>query len=276
VPAGAAGAELPLHRRDPPTPRCAHRHQHGRPRQEPVDQRRARRAGRLYSPTTSATGRLRGGTLHDWIAYGGARRECAILYRSNAQSRVFEEALIQARHALPRLRAWPLLRARGNQGRARLPQAVANRDDDGSFERVVNLPDAASARTPSILAAKARAAPAAALWRAAGRPWRRLGHAARRWRCWFPRLDRAPRARSVRPRAARAGGPRDPRQRLIEHHQKDKADRGEARVENLEELVSAAAVSSRGRAAADGELPRARGARIGRSPGRPGRTTACR
>ncbi len=27
---------------------------------------------------------------------------------------------------------------------------------------------------------------------------------------------------------------------LIEHHQKDKADRGEARVENLEELVSAA------------------------------------
>ena len=27
---------------------------------------------------------------------------------------------------------------------------------------------------------------------------------------------------------------------LVEHHQKDKADRGEARVENLNELVSAA------------------------------------
>ena len=27
---------------------------------------------------------------------------------------------------------------------------------------------------------------------------------------------------------------------LLEHHQKDKADRGEARVENLDELVSAA------------------------------------
>ena len=31
----------------------------------------------------------------DLIAGGGLRRECTILYRSNAQSRVFEEALIQ-------------------------------------------------------------------------------------------------------------------------------------------------------------------------------------
>ena len=37
------------------------------------------------------------GRIRQWLAQGGARRETAILYRSNAQSRVFEEALIQAR-----------------------------------------------------------------------------------------------------------------------------------------------------------------------------------
>src|SRR4029077_1190388 len=37
--------------------------------------------------------------IREWSQRGGARREVAILYRSNAQSRSFEEALIQARVA---------------------------------------------------------------------------------------------------------------------------------------------------------------------------------
>ena len=48
LPAGAAvqaGAELPLHRHDPRRRQRADRPQHRPPRQEPVDQRRARRAG---------------------------------------------------------------------------------------------------------------------------------------------------------------------------------------------------------------------------------------
>ena len=37
--------------------------------------------------------------IQQWVAGGGLRRECAILYRSNAQSRVFEEALHPGAHA---------------------------------------------------------------------------------------------------------------------------------------------------------------------------------
>ena len=35
--------------------------------------------------------------IREWVARGGARREVAVLYRSNAQSRVFEEAFLNAR-----------------------------------------------------------------------------------------------------------------------------------------------------------------------------------
>src|SRR5690606_24598341 len=35
--------------------------------------------------------------IRDWSLKGGLRSECAILYRSNAQSRIFEEALLSAR-----------------------------------------------------------------------------------------------------------------------------------------------------------------------------------
>ena len=35
--------------------------------------------------------------IREWVERGGARREVAVLYRSNAQSRVFEEAFLNAR-----------------------------------------------------------------------------------------------------------------------------------------------------------------------------------
>jgi DNA helicase II / ATP-dependent DNA helicase PcrA len=35
--------------------------------------------------------------IREWVAHGGARREVSVLYRSNAQSRVFEEAFLNAR-----------------------------------------------------------------------------------------------------------------------------------------------------------------------------------
>jgi DNA helicase-2/ATP-dependent DNA helicase PcrA len=52
------------------------------------------------------------------------RREVAVLYRSNAQSRVLETAAVQRRRALPGLWRPALLRARRNQARAGLPAPV--------------------------------------------------------------------------------------------------------------------------------------------------------
>nr|WP_314267516.1 DNA helicase II [uncultured Moellerella sp.] len=80
------------------------------------------------------------GRIKQWHEKGGAMRDCAILYRSNAQSRVLEEALIQS--AMP-------YRIYGGQRffeRQEIKDALAylrligNRNDDASFERVVNTP----------------------------------------------------------------------------------------------------------------------------------------
>jgi DNA helicase-2/ATP-dependent DNA helicase PcrA len=74
------------------------------------------------------------------VQQGGKGSECAILYRSNAQSRNFEEQLIQ--HDI-RYRVYGGLRF---FDRAEIKDAlaylrmVANRNDDAAFERTVNTP----------------------------------------------------------------------------------------------------------------------------------------
>jgi DNA helicase II / ATP-dependent DNA helicase PcrA len=53
--------------------------------------------------------------IDSWIRDGGSPQEAAILYRSNAQSRVLEEALAQAADSVSHLWRSALFRARGNQ-----------------------------------------------------------------------------------------------------------------------------------------------------------------
>ncbi len=78
--------------------------------------------------------------IRDWVAHGGQRREIAILYRSNAQSRVFEEAFLSGRipyKVYGGLRFFERAEIKDALAYLRL---VSNRLDDQSFERVVNLP----------------------------------------------------------------------------------------------------------------------------------------
>ena len=78
--------------------------------------------------------------IQRWQAAGGRYDDCAILYRSNAQSRVFEEMLLQ--HRLP-YRVYGGLRF---FERAEIKDALAYlrlaryRDDDGALERIINTP----------------------------------------------------------------------------------------------------------------------------------------
>jgi DNA helicase-2/ATP-dependent DNA helicase PcrA len=175
-----------------------------------------------------------------WIQQGGARSEVAILYRSNAQSRVFEEALIQWR--IP-YRVYGGLRF---FERAEIKDALAylrltcNRDDDASFERVVNLPTRGiGAKAVDTLRTAARAA-SSSLWSAAltltNEPGNRGTSALRGFLELIGRMaqdiDSMPLHEQVDHVINNSG--------LIEHFRKDKADRGEARIENLAELVSAA------------------------------------
>ncbi|MEX2475010.1 DNA helicase II [Marinobacter sp.] len=79
-------------------------------------------------------------TISSWVSEGNLRSESAILYRSNAQSRVLEESLI--RQGIP-YRVYGGLRFYDRQ---EIRNAIAYlrlvhyRRDDAAFERVVNIP----------------------------------------------------------------------------------------------------------------------------------------
>ncbi|MGR5288531.1 DNA helicase II [Vibrio maritimus] len=80
------------------------------------------------------------GKIKEWQDKGGSLTDCAMLYRNNAQSRVLEEALIQAQ--LPYriyggMRFFERQEIRDALGYLRL---MANRNDDAAFERIVNTP----------------------------------------------------------------------------------------------------------------------------------------
>jgi len=78
--------------------------------------------------------------INEWHEQGGNLEEVAILYRSNAQSRVIEEALLSQRlsyRIYGGLRFYDRLEIKDTLSYLRL---MANRDDDAAFERVVNTP----------------------------------------------------------------------------------------------------------------------------------------
>ena len=181
------------------------------------------------------------GRLRDWIDQGNLRADAAILYRSNAQSRVLEEALINAR--IP-YRVYGGLRF---FERAEIKDALAylrllsNRDDDSSFERIVNRPTRGiGARTLEIIRQYARAN-ACSLWRAAGaiasdELASRAANAVLGFIHLVERMARDTAGLSLEDtvdHVIHASG-------LIDHFKKEKGEKGETRVDNLLELVSAA------------------------------------
>jgi len=179
--------------------------------------------------------------LQDWIAQGNRRAESAILYRSNAQSRVFEEFLLQKQ--IP-YRVYGGLRF---FERAEIKDALAylrlleNRADDTSFERVVNVPvRGIGARTVEEIREYARAN-ALSLWDSAraaagGQLTSRAANAVQAFLVLIESLARDTAGLALHEQVdhvlERSG--------LLAHFRKDKGEQGETRIENLEELVNAA------------------------------------
>jgi len=190
------------------------------------------------------------GRIAEWQRQGGARREVAILYRSNAQSRALEESLLTARipyRVYGGLRFYERAEIKDALAYLRL---VANRNDDPSFERVVNLPTRGiGAKSLEGLRESARATNSS-MWQAAaamlsGTPGSpgigELGNRGAAALLGFLKLidqldadtQGLPLHEQIDHVIQNTG--------LIEHYRKDKQqDKGEARIENLDELVSAA------------------------------------
>jgi DNA helicase II / ATP-dependent DNA helicase PcrA len=180
--------------------------------------------------------------IRDWVAQGNPRRDVAILYRSNAQSRVFEESFLSARipyKVYGGLRFFE--RAEIKDALAYL-RVITNHADDASFERVVNLPTRGiGAKSLDLVREQAKAA-GTSLWVAAAHC---IAHGT-----LGPKAEAAVNGflKLVEQLGADIAGLELHEQvdhvinnsGLVEHHKKEKADRGEARLENLNELVSAA------------------------------------
>jgi DNA helicase-2/ATP-dependent DNA helicase PcrA len=180
--------------------------------------------------------------IQDWVARGHARAECAILYRSNAQSRLFEERLIN--EGIP-YRVYGGLRF---FERAEIKDALAylrlmaSRHDDASFERVVNLPTRGiGAKTVDALRDRARGEKIS-MWDAAQKLLVAAELPARAREALNGFLQLIERlagetaglalGETVEHMLAGSG--------LIEHYKKEKGEKAESRVENLEELINAA------------------------------------
>ena len=191
--------------------------------------------------------------LQSWFNEGNRREDSAILYRSNAQSRVLEAALLQA--DIP-------YRIYGGQRfyeRLEIKNALSylrmmlNCHDDVAFERVVNVPPRGIGdRTVETIRALARERDTS-LWSAAAAIVSEKRMAARATNAvalfielineMSGQLDELPLAEQAENAIQHSG--------LIEMHRREKGERGQARVENLEELITAC----RNFEAEDNDLP---------------------
>jgi DNA helicase-2/ATP-dependent DNA helicase PcrA len=179
--------------------------------------------------------------IREWVARGGARREVAVLYRSNAQSRVFEEAFLNARmpyRVYGGLRFFERAEIKDALAYLRL---VSSRADDTSFERVVNLPvRGIGAKTMDLVRDTARSN-TTSLWNGAiactqGALPQRAAQALQSFMELIDKLAREVSGLELHEQVdhvIQMSG-------LIEHYKKEKGERGEGRIENLLELVSAA------------------------------------
>jgi DNA helicase-2/ATP-dependent DNA helicase PcrA len=180
--------------------------------------------------------------IKDWASNGNARAEAAILYRSNAQSRLFEEYLMSAGVPYRVYGGHRFFERMEIKNALAYMQLATHHENDAAFERIVNTPTRGlGTRTLDIIRQQARANEIS-LWQAAnklceglelsGRALNALSGFLSLIRQINSDLTSIPLYEQVEQVISRSG--------LIEHHKKEKGEKGEARVENLEELVNAA------------------------------------
>lgn len=191
--------------------------------------------------------------IRQWVRDGGSYGEAAVLYRSNAQSRAFEEALLAEQipyRVYGGVRFFERAEIKDTLAYLRL---VANRGDDAAFERAVNTPTRGiGERTLDEVRRRART-DSVSLWEASVRVAR----------------ESSPSERTLTPRArnaimafhtlidAIAGEVVDlplqdkidhvlMRSGLREHYTNESKASIDSRVDNLDELVSVASRFTRG------------------------------
>jgi DNA helicase-2/ATP-dependent DNA helicase PcrA len=180
--------------------------------------------------------------LTDWANAGNHRADAAILYRSNAQSRELEDALLRV--GMP----YRIYGGHRFYERLEIKNALAylrlllNRDDDTAMERVINVPTRGiGGRTIDLVRRLAREE-TISLWQACIKAVNekiltsRAGNAVLAFLQLIDEFDDACKKLDLQDKTeyiVQHSG-------LIGHHEKEGGEKARARLENLEELVNAA------------------------------------
>ncbi|BDY06834.1 DNA helicase II [Ferrimonas sp. YFM] len=180
--------------------------------------------------------------IRQHLEQGGALSDCAVLYRSNAQSRVLEEALLHQQVAYRIYGGLRFFERQEIKDALSYMRLVANRGDDAAFERVVNTPARGIGdRTLDILRTTARQH-GLSLWRACQQLLNekalsgRAANAVRGFMSLVEELEDETEDLSLKLAT----------DHVIQHsglktmYEQEKGEKGQARVENLQELVTAA------------------------------------
>ncbi|EGR4362513.1 DNA helicase II [Vibrio cholerae] len=179
--------------------------------------------------------------IRGWQEQGGTLTDCAILYRNNAQSRVLEEALLQASLAYRIYGGMRFFERQEIKDALSYLRLINNRNDDTAFERVINTPPRGLGdKTLETIRFAARDR-GCTLWDASvgllndqvltGRAASALSR--------FVELINALEEEGIdmplhvlTDHAVKTSG-------LLEMYQQEKGEKSKARIENLEELVTA-------------------------------------
>ncbi|MGH8441270.1 MAG: 3'-5' exonuclease, partial [Nevskiaceae bacterium] len=165
--------------------------------------------------------------------------DSAILYRTAAQSRVFEEGLIRERipyRIYGGLRFFERAEVKDALAYLRL---VANRADDGAFERVVNLPTRGIGATTLDRLRQLAKDQGTSLWAVAKASAAGLGRGGAALGQFVRLVDGLDEATKNIPLSFATEVLID-RSGLREHYKKERSEQAESRLENLDELVNAA------------------------------------
>ncbi|EFM18813.1 DNA helicase II [Pantoea eucalypti] len=176
-----------------------------------------------------------------WMENGGALNDCAILYRSNAQSRVLEEALLQSSMPYRIYGGMRFFERQEIKDALSYLRLMANRNDDAAFERVVNTPTrGVGDRTLDVVRQTARERQMT-LWQATRELLQSralAGRAASALQRFCELVDSLATETADLPlhvqtdRVIKDSG-------LWLMYEQEKGEKGQARIENLEELVTA-------------------------------------
>jgi len=177
-----------------------------------------------------------------WVNQGGLRNEVAILYRSNAQSRTFEEVLLNV--GMP-YRVYGGLRF---FERAEIKDALAylrlctRTEDDPSFERIINTPTRGIGNKTVDTVREYARANQLSMWDATNQliSTTQLTSRAQSALALFVNLIQEIKSQIDDQDLFQQIEIMLDLSKLIEHFQKEKGEKGQARIENLQELVTAA------------------------------------